>query len=82
MTEEQYKHSIRLFRYGAVVVTVVVLVALLAFTFFVNGIFGAQFGDTFNQMLPYIAVITLITAVLGIVFYFVDGAVLRGRIKK
>lgn len=82
MTEEKYKHSLRLFRYGAIVVTVVVFVVLLAFTFFVNSVFSADFGKTLNEMLQYIVIITVATAVLAIVFYFVYGAVLRGRIKK
>jgi hypothetical protein len=96
MTEEKLKHSLRLFRYGGVVVTVVVFVVLLAFTVFANGVMQvttvaadgtstlatAQLGDTLGQMLPYILVITLITAVLAIVFFFVYATILRGQIKK
>jgi hypothetical protein len=96
MTEEKLKHSLRLFRYGGVVVTVVVFVVLLAFSVFANGLMKvttigadgkstlatAQLGDTLSAMLPYILVITLATAVLAIVFFFVYAAVLRGQIKK
>lgn len=72
------KRNLNLVRYGGIVVTLVVFIALVGFALVAGGALGAS-GTAFNEMLPYIALITVITAVLSVVFYFAYGAFLRSR---
>jgi Na+/H+ antiporter NhaB len=80
MTEQDVRRSLNLVRYGGVVVTVVVFISLIAFSV-VMGQSNNAVGLAFNEMVPYIALFTVVAAVLSVVFYFVYRAVLRSRMK-
>ncbi len=79
MTEQEIKHSLNLVRYGGIVVTAVVFVALLGFSVIVGNALST--GDLLSQMLPYIIGFTVLAAILSVVLYFVYRAYLMGRAK-
>jgi hypothetical protein len=84
MTEQEMKRSLSLVRYGGVVITVTVFVALLAFAIVTSGAIGAQMGTsltgaTISSMLPYIIGLTVAAAVLSVLMYFGYRAYLMGR---
>lgn len=81
MTEQDLKRSLNLVRYGGIVVTVVAFVAMLGVFLMLGNALG-ETGDVLNQALPYILLITLITAVLAVVFYFGYAMYLRRRMNR
>ena len=83
MTEAEVKRALNLVRYGGVVITVTVFVALLAFALIVgNAIDPSLAGPTFNALLPYTIGFTVMAAVLSIILYFGYRAYLMGRMTK
>jgi hydrogenase/urease accessory protein HupE len=76
VTEKDFKRSLNLIRYGGIVITVVVFVALLGFSLIVGNALGQ---NLVSSMLGYIIGFTLATAVLSVVLYFVYRAYLTGR---
>jgi hypothetical protein len=85
MTQTEINRSLNLVRYGGVVVTVVVFIALLAFAIIMDSsttlrLEGATAGGGFlNALLPFILIATVITAILSVVLYFAYRAFLNGR---
>ena len=80
MTEEQVKRGLNMIRYTGILVTVLFLIATLAFGVLVNNQSGTQIA--LSALLPYIIGGTIALAVLFIVVYFVYGAIQRGRITR
>ncbi len=85
MTEQDIKRSLNLVRYGGIVVTVVVFIALLGFSLLPVSMTGANgqviTGNAYNNgAVPYILGITVVTAILAVVLYFVYRAYLQGRL--
>ena len=81
MSEQEIKRGLRLVRYGGVVVTVAVLTSLVAFAMMTGNAIGGLMGEGFNLMLPYIVGLTVLTAVISVIFYFVYRAYLMSRAK-
>jgi hypothetical protein len=81
MTEAEVQRGLRLVRYGGVVITVTVFVALLAFALVTGNALGAS-GLTLNSLLPYILVITVLAAILSVALYFGYRAYLMGKLKR
>ncbi len=79
MTEEQFHRGSHLIRYVGILVTVLFLVAGLAFaailpsTVAVNG---------FTSLMPYVLLVTVIIAVVFVIAYFGYNAIQGGRVKK
>ena len=83
MTEAEVKRALNLVRYGGVVITITVFVALMAFALIVgNAIDPALAGATFSALLPYTIGFTIMAAVLSIILYFGYRAYLMGRMTK
>ena len=89
MTEQEIKRALNLVRYGGVVVTVTVFVALLAFAIVAgraidanNPTGSAATSAAFGSLLPYILILTVIAAVLSVILYFAYRAYLKGRAAK
>jgi hypothetical protein len=80
MTEQEVQHSLRLVRYGGIVVTVIVLVVLIGFVAVAGGALGAT-GNVLSSMLGYIIGFTVFAAVLSVALYFGYRAYLMGRMK-
>jgi hypothetical protein len=83
MTEAEVKRALNLVRYGGVVITITVFVAMAAFALIVgNAIDPSATGLSFNQLLPYTIGFTIMAAVLSIILYFGYRAYLMGRMTK
>jgi carbon starvation protein CstA len=87
MTEQEVQRSLRLVRYGGVVITVTVFVTLLAFAIVTSGAIGGATGisitgSTLNSLLPYIIGLTIAAAVLSVVLFFAYRAYLMGRVQR
>lgn len=80
MTQAEVQRGLRLVRYGGVVITVTVFIALLAFALVAGNAFGAS-GLTLGSFLPYILIITVVAAILSVVLYFAYRAYLTGKMK-
>jgi hypothetical protein len=83
MSEQEVTRSLRLIRYGGVVVTITVLIVLIGFA----AVIGAQLPDTggpslLNQLIGYIVGLTVLTAILATALYFGYRARLMGMVKK
>jgi Mn2+/Fe2+ NRAMP family transporter len=77
MTDQEVQRSLRLVRYGGVVITVTVFIVLLAFALVAgqaidrtNPTAGAATAATFNSFLPYIVGFTILAAVLSAALWF------------
>ena len=87
MTQQEIRRALNLVRYGGVVITVTVFVALLAFAIVVGRAIDAgnpgagASSATFNSLLPYILILTVIAAVLSIILFFGYRAYLMSRAK-
>jgi Mn2+/Fe2+ NRAMP family transporter len=88
MTDQEVQRSLRLVRYGGVVITVTVFVVLLAFALVAgqaidrtNPTAGAATSATFSSFLPYIVGFTIFAAILSVVLWFGYRAYLTGRAK-
>lgn len=87
LTEQEVKRSLRLVRYGGVVITVTVFVTLLAFAVVTGSAIGGATGtsltgNTINSLLPYILGLTVMAAVLSIILFFAYRAYLMGRVQR
>jgi hypothetical protein len=87
MTQQEIKRALNLVRYGGVVITVTVFVALLAFAIVAGrAIDSTNAGvsatsSTFNSLLPYILGLTVVAAILSVVLFFAYRAYLMGKAK-
>lgn len=77
MTEQEVKHSLNLVRYGGIVVTVVVFMALLGFSVVVGN--ALQGSNLLGSMLPYIIGFTVLAAILSVALYFAYRSYLMSR---
>ena len=87
MAEQDITRSLRLVRYGGIVITVTVFVVLLAFAFVIGNTIDQQTGSavtgaTISSMLPYIIGFTVLAAVLSVALYFGYRAYLTNRATK
>ncbi len=84
MTEQEVTRSLRLIRYGGVVVTITVAVVLVAFAVVVGNATTLEgfSGMLLSQLLPYIIGFTVLAAVLSIILYFAYRARLMSMMKK
>lgn len=76
MTEKDFKRSLNLIRYGGIVITAVVFIALLGFAIVVGNALGQ---NLVGSMIGYIIGFTVAAAVLSVVLYFGYRAYLSGR---
>jgi hypothetical protein len=81
MTEDEVRRRLNLIRYGGVVITVTVFVALLAFAIVIGNAMNNP-GIWINALLLYIIGFTIFAAVLSIVAWFAYRAVLMSRVTK
>jgi hypothetical protein len=86
MTETEVKRALNLVRYGGIVTTVIVFVALLAFSLVIGNALSqvdpSATGLTFSALLPYTIGFTVLAAVLSIILFFAYRAYLMGRMTK